>query len=568
MIFRRSLTLLLFGWVLILAGCGSSNDPPVVRDNPNAVTNSGQLQVDVLTLNSVAAAAVNAQQALDLDHFVIKIEGLPDQVLDPSELGTVHSVLLQGLADGVVEVTLLAQNSQNQTLAHYQALVEVPGNLVVHILRFEVGDVAPDVAGQIDEWILQSSTPVVGAPGLTETIWKADVSLPGGTPRSPYDTIGLHRLVGVNPAPGKVVVYLPGASANASLYTNLEDRDFRLYLANRGYDVYSLDYRTHFVPPFTEPGVEIPPLVTSDLSLMVHWDSATFVSDTAMAIAQAKEVSGSDKVFLAGFSSGGQITYFYTASNQLGGLGQDQLRGIIALDGGPWQISGPAAPNTLDLVTARAALAGGDTPANRAVLATFGATPDAGFYSNGLGSLDEHFVSAVLAYVLDPDAGDPLGDGSAADYLVFRMQNLWGLNGEGDGQFTNVQRGYNSLDMLLVFAVLATDGYWPVIQDLEDSVLSNRCGPLDGPFTLPIAPDVEYLANLPEVNIPQLVFGSSGLDSFVGTRISWKFAGIVMSSSQDVERHLVQHFGHIDLLCGTQVTSQISQPMFEWLERH
>lgn len=219
---------------------------------------------------------------------------------------------------------------------------------------------------------------------------------------------------------------------------------------------------------------------------------------------------------------------------------------------------------------ARAALAGGDTPQNRAVLTAFGTSPGPGYYTNGFDSVDDDFLTALVLYLLDPAAPSPVdGYALASDYLVFRFQTMWGLNAAGDGQFTNVQRGFNTLDMLLSFAVFSTDPYWPIIQDLEDAVLSNFSGPPDGPFTLPVPTGDLYLQNLPQVNIPQLLFGGSGLDGFLGNRISWKFAGAPpLSASVDTEKHLVQGFGHLDLLSGTNVTAEVSEPILEWLNRH
>lgn len=406
-------------------------------------------------------------------------------------------------------------------------------------------------------WAEQWSLPLLSNPGLTETYWTAAVGVPPPFTRSDYDVIGLHRVAGANPRPGRVLVFLPGAQCNGSSFTSDETRDFRLYLANNGYEVYSLDYRTHFAPASA-----------SDLRFLAAWSSQAFIDDVGAAVAQAKAMSGAERVFLAGFSSGGQFTYFYACSEH----GQDDLAGLIVMDGGPWQEDSKQKPDTLDIAVGRAALMGGDTPEHRATIEAFGITPGDGFYTQGFGDLlDANFLSAAALYAVDKHAPSPVaGFPTAAAYLVNRFQTDWGVNEVGDGQLTNVQNGSNTLDMLLAWSMSATDTVWPVIQGLEDSVLTNYAydADPDGPFRVPNPPGVGFLERLGSITVPQLAFGTSGLDSYLGTRMAWKFQGMALSASTDKQQIILDHFGHIDCLSGTRSNAMLAQPLLEWLNQH
>ncbi|MBI3924692.1 MAG: hypothetical protein HY319_04065 [Armatimonadetes bacterium] len=316
---------------------------------------------------------------------------------------------------------LLALDPGDQVLAHHHVSLTAPGTVLVHVQRFTPGDPVPE-NDTVGVWREVDSSPVPGNPTLTETLWRCAVDVPPPFTRSRYDRIGLHRLSSADARPGRVLLFLPGAQCNGSLYTEDETRDFRLYLAHNGYQVFSLDYRIHFAPPFNLGGVDLPGVVSPDLTFMAPWDSGVFFQDVRTAVLRVKELSGADKIFLCGFSSGGQLTYFYASSG-----GQDDLAGLITIDGGPFQQGTENPPESLNIDEGRAALLGGDTPANRAVLEKFGCTPAPGYYSEDFGSLlNADFLTAVLEFVLDPQAPSPVpGFATASDYIASRFQNLW-----------------------------------------------------------------------------------------------------------------------------------------------
>ena len=76
---------------------------------------------------------------------------------------------------------------------------------------------------------------------------------------------------------------------------SIPDRLIIRFLASNGYDVYGINYRTHYIPTDYEP---------EDLIFMTNWGWDLFVEDTKSAIEKTKELSGFSKVFIAGTSFG------------------------------------------------------------------------------------------------------------------------------------------------------------------------------------------------------------------------------------------------------------------------
>ena len=136
-------------------------------------------------------------------------------------------------------------------------------------------------------------------PDLREDVWELEVP-----PFGPYDKIGLHRVVKEGIKPHGVYFMLPGTWSNGEqlttnpptdIRTKTEDHSHAIFLANRGWEVYAIDYRTHFVDDHLTPG---------DLSFMVDWGWNQWLSDIKEAVDLAKAVSGEKRVFLAGDSFG------------------------------------------------------------------------------------------------------------------------------------------------------------------------------------------------------------------------------------------------------------------------
>jgi pimeloyl-ACP methyl ester carboxylesterase len=101
-------------------------------------------------------------------------------------------------------------------------------------------------------------------------------------------------------------------------WTKYENFSQAIYWANRGFDVYAIDYRTHFVPKTYN---------ASQASFAANWGLDVWVSDTKEAAEKVKQVSGSEKFFIAGECTGGMAALNYATR-----YWRADLKGIILLD--------------------------------------------------------------------------------------------------------------------------------------------------------------------------------------------------------------------------------------------
>jgi hypothetical protein len=198
-----------------------------------------------------------------------------------------------------------------------------------------------------DKWVLIKNEPLKFIPELMYSVYELE--------RPPYkevyDKIRLHRLVNSSIGPKATVFILPGTYSSAEQIVSdkflvnavesaiehksdfpelsqktLEDintipfRSITYFLALNGYDVFSMDYRTHFVPKN---------LSSSSTKFMADWGWDFFMEEAKVAIKKAKEISLRDKIFLAGESFGGMLAMNYATMNW-----REDLMGLILLDGG------------------------------------------------------------------------------------------------------------------------------------------------------------------------------------------------------------------------------------------
>jgi pimeloyl-ACP methyl ester carboxylesterase len=78
------------------------------------------------------------------------------------------------------------------------------------------------------------------------------------------------------------------------------------------------------------------PLQQADVPFEADWGYETFSADVTAMISLIKEENGAKNIFLGGHSQGGLFTSVYAGTRLPdGSLGQDQLAGLIYLDGGP-----------------------------------------------------------------------------------------------------------------------------------------------------------------------------------------------------------------------------------------
>ncbi|MGA9723201.1 MAG: alpha/beta hydrolase [Candidatus Binatus sp.] len=285
-----------------------------------------------------------------------------------------------------------------------------------------------------------------GAPGIYEWTFEATVG------KSPFDKIALHR---VAPVPflkahaDVVVLYLPGTNMNGEVVLEDPRYSFQVYLAEQGVDVWSMDYRTHFIPPETPQ---------SDLSELASWTNELFESDIEAAAKFVNEKTGRSRIFVAGFSRGVEFAYLYAAMHP------ERVAGIIALDGFI-----PTHP-------------------------TRAASMPPGQYADDIGG--KHLTydkrRTLMQMVIDnPDQPAPIPKyKTARENLEHVMYDA----APGNGAFANMPGGFSDA-VVLAKLLIAFDRYWPSVQDGEN------------PFT------PELLAALKAWKIPVIAFSSTNFSA-------------------------------------------------------
>jgi alpha-beta hydrolase superfamily lysophospholipase len=340
-------------------------------------------------------------------------------------------------------------------------------------------------------------------PGIRASAWTLDV---GG------DRIGLHRYRGTAPA-FAALLYLPGTNMNGRVAVAEEDHNLWLYLAKRGVDVYALDYRTHALGSAD----------LDDPAVMKEWTMAAFVSDALAALGQARAESPGLPVFVAGFSRGVSLAFGVAGTDDAG-----ELAGMVALDG-PFKSHRPeqAADREKLLEALRASgqwasdVAGNFGWERRAVL--------------------------MEAAAKDPQAPALEGDfPSVGDQLAQILYRAW-----RPGGLANAVHGFS--DPAVLARLLADyDRYYPAVQTAEGNAIADWADdpgtPLDDAWG--------------ELELPILAFASSGMGNDWVMNAFWSATA---SGSADVSLHLLEGYGHLDVIVGEHARRDVFEPALEWL---
>ena len=387
-------------------------------------------------------------------------------------------------------------------------------------------------------WQLTSSAAFAG--DLVETLWTAEVP-----PKSRYHTVGVRRLALKDRATYKgVLVHLPGSSSNGNFYTTSENYDFRIYLAKRGYDVYTVEYRTSFIPK-TE----------TDYSCMATYKTVVTLADLQKIIKFVKQKTGKPRIFLSGHSTGARYVYLYACAR-----GSEDLAGIVPMDGSPWEMNGrPSPESTMDIRLGYAALASGDTEMNRKLFKSWGVEPDSGYYNVLIINWKPEMGDAMRIYFsplpYGPQYGSFAGFPTVSDYIADQLQNIW-----GDAQLTNIKNGYAKVEVMM--NMMSKVGVpWPLVDYLEDAYLGNWKGN-------PPAAQLKFVKNIGRVKTPILVFASEMWTTAVGYEYRWKREGYEMIQSPDRQYILLKGFGHMDILAGEKAKDEVFVPLYKWLQAH
>ncbi len=412
--------------------------------------------------------------------------------------------------------------------------------LVIISMFFSSNALAKKEGPEKDTWRYEGVSNAESYPGLKHYIWE--------TERPPYDLfdkIALHRLVYEpnnwkaipgRPSPNKkkVIFIIPGTWSKGSSTIDEERYALNIFLANRGYDVYSMDFRTSYLPnlpydQFAEYGY--------DVSSTADWTYGAFREDIKACVDKVKRVSRAKKIFLAGRSRGGTQMWIYASK-----YWKKDLKGLIGLDGGsPFPSSSPPrSKEEYDAAIAAFKAAGmylsevsGYEQSQYA-----GAVP----YSHnavGFESLDDAVLATKANY---PWAEYPPPEPveTVSDLVAYGAHFAW-----GNGKVTNYYGGFIDLDILIKVEKNFTR-YWPMVQNVERSN------------------DLDYAENDAEIDLPIIYFGSE-LGCPGGICLT---PGLPLrAASTDVTIVYLEDFGHLDVYVGTYSLQEVKEPLFEWLNQ-
>lgn len=449
-------------------------------------------------------------------------------------------------------------------------------------------------------------------------------------PYEPHDKIALRELVKSGTKPIGTIFIFPGTwssgeqltsddlyltyldSINADndkrneLREKVKSRSIAHYLALRGWDVYTMDYRTHYVTDDYAP---------ADLDFMKDWGWKMYVDDAKLAVDKAKEVSGEDKLFIGGESFGGILAMNYSAQ-----YWQDDVKGIVLLDGGNGGKIEPmeSVSNLMPDITVCSSLMGCCTPiygslplgipalGSIADVALFNVLPVTGMEMYALDlAMDMGPLTPILSQVFDleeelsrslgypvgiyaystphfpevrkyaishpldtpidpvtgqrlkpynnPVTGEPIDsylDWAAAQMYLVLMPGI----------FTNVYEGYNDSESL-AYVVETFDRYWPLevyielIGDITRPGYNTDSGVWNRDY-------FNYYAHYDEIDVPLIAFISTGL----GERLFGSFNPGIKNA--DATGYTLAEWGHLDVYVGTYNYTMVNEPTYKWLMDH
>jgi hypothetical protein len=366
----------------------------------------------------------------------------------------------------------------------------------------------------------------------------------------PYDQIGIHRVVketapNVPVRASRALFLAPGDIWNFRAAFLTGARPIPVFLAEHGIDVWGIDYRWTFVPASV-----------TDLSFMKTWGLAQDARDLGIAIAAARAGrtltgSGFGKIFLLGWSRGGQIGYAYLDGETRLPPALRQVRGFIPVD--------------IYLKT--------DVPELRAKACqrqqATAAAIAGGAYAATSGLLIEAIGNAAVADPNSPSAVVP-GFNNRQAGLFVGEETFALLNGLEPAPFYHFTGGtvdangvptgllYSNEQDLFRFEIAASP-YQPN-QELADADAST-CG----------TPDVRFDDHLADIKVPVFYVGAGGGFGEYGLYT------LTLLGSTDVTSRIVHKvpagqrlsdYGHADLFLANDARTEVWQPILSWLQSH
>jgi pimeloyl-ACP methyl ester carboxylesterase len=383
-------------------------------------------------------------------------------------------------------------------------------------------------------------------PELKEYVWQKNASM---APNGPYDKIGLHRLVKTGTAL-KGVIFVVGcpmwgmgeqriSNPTTDNWTKTENYSSPIYWANRGYDVYAIDYRTNFVPKT---------LNASQMAFAANWGLDVWVSDTKEAADKVKEVSGASKFFISGECSGGEAVLNYAAK-----YWKDDLRGIILLDANFPGVNGyPIVGKTAETNTYNMTKAIADMNAAGAFAGdTFRTLRSVASYAlQNPGAPAAYPPGTPLNPPLNPITNNTWAN--ITEWFTFMVQNSFGSTTIPPGAFSNLTGGYGNISQ--VEYCFANNQFLPSRLTIETTAMADWA---NCPYLT-----YDYNDHYSEIGVPVLAYAGP----YVNQTGAFRFISGI--NNTDFTGNYMPMYGHLDIFFGTYSARDVSEPAYQWMVSH
>lgn len=405
-------------------------------------------------------------------------------------------------------------------------------SVVLIVLFMFLLSVSVNVQAASGQWQLKEIGTIKTNPLLVHNIWEVN--------RPPYgtlDKITLHRVISQNSRPilsKKVILMLPG-TWQAGGWSKITDGNVNpmIYLANNGYDVYTIDYRAANIPDMDYDQFATKNI---DISSTTNWTFGVYREDVKACVEQIKKLSGVTRIFMSGFSKGATLMYIYANKYE------SDLKGLISFDGEIKRYFPPTGTPPMDEATYNFTIdlfKKGQLPITSVGVAPWLQNITTSNYENwklaGVLPFARKMVGATL-----PEQFTTISDWVADD-----AHNLW-----GPGFFANYKGGSIDRDVL-VTVIDEFTRYYPAIQSFEHLQLAAYN--YDVPY-------FDYFQN--QINLPALGFLTQltyppNIDAVPN-----------LTNSSDVTVKFLPGYGHMDVIFGKNSLKDVKKPLLEWLNSH
>jgi pimeloyl-ACP methyl ester carboxylesterase len=364
----------------------------------------------------------------------------------------------------------------------------------------------------------------------------------------PYDRIGVHRVVketapNVPVHASRAVFLAPGDIWNFRAAFEGRANPIPVFLAENGVDVWGIDYRWTFVPASV-----------TDLSFMKSWGLEQDARDLGIAIGAARVTraltgSGFGKIFLLGWSRGGQIAYAYlNGETQLPPVLR-QVKGFIPVD--------IYLKTDVPELQARACQR---EQATEAAIAAGSYAATSGVLIETIGNAavaDPNGASVVVPGFTNRQAGLFVGEETFALLGGLEPVPFYHFTG-GTFDANGIPSGllYSNDQDLFHFEINASP-YQPnrELADADEATCGQH--------------DVRFDDHLAQIKVPVLYIGAAGGFGSYGVYTT------TLLGSTDVTIHItslspvrIADFGHADLFQANDAQTLVWQPILDWVRAH